>query len=123
MVTEGMADMKIEIVSLRNEIVKLGRVVMPLTAITDLSLTQRRALEGESMPDQTVNIAQMTQYERDRQLENLNPQQVLNNLAEYCNTQELPNKRVQQIDARFTSLDKFKQFKDEVAADEERNLA
>ena len=33
------------------------------------------------MPDQTVNIAQMTQYERDRQLENLNPQQVLNNLA------------------------------------------
>ena len=66
MVTEGMTDMKIEIVSLRNEIVKLGRVVMPLTAITDLSLTQRRALEGESMPDQTVNIAQMTQYERDR---------------------------------------------------------
>ena len=94
MVTEGMTDMKIEIVSLRNEIVKLGRVVMPLTAITDLSLTQRRALEGESMPDQTVNIAQMTQYERDRQLENLNPQQVLNNLAEYCNVQELPNQRV-----------------------------
>ena len=39
MVTEGMTDMKIEIVSLRNEIVKLGRVVNPLTAITDLSLT------------------------------------------------------------------------------------
>ena len=48
---------------------------------------------------------------------------MLNNLAEYVNTQELPNKRVQQINARFTSLERFKEFKEEVAADEERKLA
>lgn len=44
-------------------------------------------------------------------------------MAEYVNTQELPNKRVQQINARFTSLERFKSFVDDVLADEERKLA
>ena len=88
--------MKLEIVSMRNELLKLGRVVNPLTAITDLALTKKAAFEGEAMDgDGPVKVAQLTQEERDRELENMNPALVLNNLAQYCNTQELPNKRVQ----------------------------
>ena len=50
---DGVGDLKMELVSLRNELVKLNRVVMPLTAITDLSLTIvgsdiKAVLEGEA---------------------------------------------------------------------------
>lgn len=50
-VSDGLHDMKVEIMSLRNELIKLSRVVMPLTAITDLSLSNSRALAGDSAPD------------------------------------------------------------------------
>ena len=80
MVSDGVADLKLELVSLRNELVKLNRVVMPLTAIVDLSLTfaphgSMKAIQsGESLPPDTkVNIAELlSQEERERQLESLN---------------------------------------------------
>ena len=55
--------------------------------------------------------------------EKLNPILVLNNLAEFCNTQELPNKRIAMIERRFCSLDQFNKFKQQVADDEERKSA
>ncbi len=55
--------------------------------------------------------------------EKLNPMLVLNNLAEFCNTQELPNKRIAMIERRFCSLDQFNKFKQQVSDDEERKSA
>ena len=80
-----MDDMKIEIVSLRSELVKLGRVVNPLTAITDITLASKIAFEGDVMQEHVVKIAQLSQEERNRELDNMNPVLVLDNLAHFCN--------------------------------------
>jgi len=44
-VQEGVDEMKNEIVALRHELIKLHRVVTPLTAITDLSIMVKRMME------------------------------------------------------------------------------
>ena len=65
----------------------------------------------------------MSEDDKDKELQHLNPQMVLNNLAEYVNTRELPNPRIDMIKQRFMTLEEFKVFKDEVLADEERKQA
>ena len=39
---EGLGDLKEDIVLIRQELVKLGRIVNPLTAITDLSVGRKK---------------------------------------------------------------------------------
>ena len=116
-----MEDLRGELLLMRSELLKLNRAVMPLTAITDLSLSSG-ALQLES--GESVDMSQlMTPEERERLLDTVNATQVLNNLAEFINTRELPNKRVEQIRKRFTTIEKFKKFKGKVIADEERKMA
>ena len=49
----------------------------------------------------------LTKEERLRELERMDPQIILQNLADYVNTQEMPKQRVGQIERRFVSKDDF----------------
>lgn len=44
---EGLGDLKEDIVLIRQELVKLGRIVNPLTAITDLSVGRKKQGNGQ----------------------------------------------------------------------------
>ena len=115
--------MREELVALRHELGRLGRLVTPLMSIAELSLVSKRVNDSQALSDggfSKGSALNMSAEEKEKALSKLNPQLVLNNLAEFINTRELPNKRVQQIDRRFISKDEFAKFKTEVAADEDR---
>jgi len=61
--TEGLDDLKEDIVLIRQEIVKLGRVINPLTAITDLSVNMQRTNDksGQMSQGELSNILDMTE--------------------------------------------------------------
>jgi len=68
---------------------------MPLTAIADLSLVKKRMQKSsaEFSPGE-LNIATLSDEERELEIGKLNPTLVLNNLADFINTQELTQKRI-----------------------------
>lgn len=77
-----MEEMQDEIVSLRHELGRLRRLISPLTAIAELSLQKKRVQEsGESAPPLTT----VPEEEKEKEVEKLNPQLVLNNLADFVN--------------------------------------
>ena len=96
-IDSGVNEMKEEIVSLRHELGRLGRLVTPLMSIAELSLASKRVNESQPFSEGGMSKASslnMSQDEKENAISKLNPQLVLNNLAEYVNTRELPNKRV-----------------------------
>ena len=65
-----------ELIYLKDELTRLHRVVKPLAAITDLTLIKKRTINAES-----INVAKefrpMTEEEREREFDNMNPELVL----------------------------------------------
>ena len=56
-------------------------------------------------------------------MENMSPDLVLQNLAEFCNTWGLTNKQLWEISEKFCPLESFYAFKTEVTKDETRTAA
>lgn len=83
-----------EIISLRDEFARLNRIVTPLSAITELTLYKKRAINAENMNLALENMKPMSPEERIAELESMHPELVLQNLAEYCNTQEMTNAQI-----------------------------
>ena len=94
---DGVDDMQREIVSMRQEVHKLSRIVTPLMAITDLSIkqnmikTMKEKGEEQKLDDEEMltNVAGLRIEDKIKELENVNPILVLNNLAQFVNTREL----------------------------------
>ena len=82
---------------MRQEVHKLSRIVTPLMAITDLSIkqnmikTMKEKGEEQKLDDEEMltNVAGLRIEDKIKELENVNPILVLNNLAQFVNTREL----------------------------------
>jgi len=79
--------------------------------------------DSQEKPKGGVDLNTMSAEEKERRLSTMNPQLVLNSLADFVNGQELTQKRIQQIGRRFVALDDFNTFKIQVNNDEERKNA
>ena len=86
-VQEGVDEMRAEIVTLRQELLKINREMTPLTAITDLCIKMKRMVNKEN-PDAPENFyyTNMTEDQKVAELSHLNKEAVLNTLAEFVNT-------------------------------------
>ena len=118
--------MLIEMTSLRSKVERLNMIVTPLMAITDLSLAKKRIDQSANFSNDSgeeVNVNMMTGEERLQQLEHMNPQLILSNLADYCNTQDMPKKRLDQMERRFMGVDDFNRFKIELEKDSAQSKA
>ena len=86
--------MSYELDCMKEEVEKMSRYVKPLTAITELTMTKKRVINSENMDEFLEESYQMTQEERAALLKDLNPDLVLQNLAEFCNSQILNEKQL-----------------------------
>ena len=94
-VDEGLEELKDEIIRIRQDYVTLNRIIKPLTAITDLSVHRRKPADSAKFSEGELSAPlSMSETEKNRVLDNLNPMLVLNHLAEFINSQELTNKRI-----------------------------
>ena len=76
---------------MRDEVERMSRYVRPLTAIADLTVTKKRAINSDNMNELPENIQPLSQEEKHAELEKLSPELVLQNLADFCNEQTLSN--------------------------------
>ena len=84
-----------EVTTMQSKLDRLNSIVTPLMSITDLSLAKKRVDQSRdfsegSMLGDGVNINMLSQEERLRELELMDPQVILKNLADFCNTQDMP---------------------------------
>ena len=112
---------------MQSKLERLNTIVTPLMSITDLSLAKKRldqsnqfSNDGSSRLGEGVNVNMLTQEERLRELEQMNPQIILQNLADFCNTQEMPKQRVLHLERRFATKDDVQKLKHEISQDEAR---
>ena len=112
---------------MQDKLERLNTIVKPLMSITDLSLAKKRfdqakqsENEGNSLMGDSINVNMLTEEERLRELGQMNPSIILSNLADFCNTQEMPKQRISQMERRFITKDEFQKLKVEIAQDEER---
>ena len=63
---EGVEEMRVEIVTLRQELLRLGKMLNPLSAITDLCLARKRVNDSTqfSQGEVRLSIEQMTETEK-----------------------------------------------------------
>ena len=79
----GVEEMQDEIVSLRHELGRLRRLITPLTAIAELSLTKKRMQDSQDSGG--LPYAALSEEDKEKRVGQLNPQLVLNNLADFVN--------------------------------------
>ena len=71
----------------------------------------------------SVNVDALSPEERLRELEHMSPETILNNLAEFINSQDLTASRKKHVSRSFISKEEFNKFKISVANDEDRKQA
>ena len=77
--------MKEEMQTIRQEYTRLSRIITPLMGITDLTLASKRIASTGDYSTGLVNVQKMSEDDKMRELEHMNPVLVLNNLANFVN--------------------------------------
>ena len=72
-----------ELKNLKEEVLKLNRMISPLMAITDITIRKKTTGDSGSFSQGIPTHQNITQEERLRELEMCNPQIVLTNLVEH----------------------------------------
>lgn len=71
--------LKDDLIRIKQDFISLSRIIKPLTAITDLSVSKRRIAESGQFSEGALSSnVSITEVEKNRVLDSLNPVLVLN---------------------------------------------